>query len=62
MLELLSDAPEKTRSQAGDLIMTTISTVGKEFSEASHSDEEIEAYADARAEMFCAYISRLEGK
>jgi hypothetical protein len=45
---------------AGDLIKTTLSQVGKAFSEAPRTDEEIAAYADAMADMFCAYLAALE--
>lgn len=60
MLEVLPKTSDATRRCAGSLIMTTMSTVGKEFSEAPRSDEEIEACADAMAEMFCAYLQRLD--
>ena len=42
-----------------DLIATTLSEVGKQFSEAPRPAE-IEAYADARADMFCACLKGLE--
>jgi hypothetical protein len=44
---------------AGDLIATTLSAVGKQFSETVRSPPEVEAYADAMADMFCAYLERL---
>lgn len=47
------------RALAGDLIATTLGTVGKEFSEAPRSAAEIDAYADAMADMFCAYLKQL---
>lgn len=59
MQEVLPEAAEATRAMAGDLIKTTLSTVGKEFSEASRTPAEIEAYAGAMAEMFCAYLRNL---
>jgi len=59
MEEVLPDASEETRARAGDLIMTTLSTVGKRFSETSRPPAEIEAYAEAMADMFCAYIRDL---
>jgi len=34
----------------------TLSTVGKQFSETPRSYAEIDAYADAMADMFCAYL------
>ncbi|RUM17510.1 TetR/AcrR family transcriptional regulator [Rhizobium vallis] len=60
MREALPSAPEATRELAGDLISTTLGTVGKQFSEAERSPAEIEAYADAMADMFCAYLEKLE--
>ncbi|MGE6783476.1 TetR family transcriptional regulator [Ensifer adhaerens] len=56
--ELLPDVPADTRDLAGDLIMTTMTTVGKDFSGTARSEGEIEAYAEAMADMFCAYLSR----
>ncbi|MGR9246722.1 TetR family transcriptional regulator [Rhizobium leguminosarum] len=59
MQEVLPSAPEATRVLAGELITTTLGTVGKQFSEAPRSLAEIDAYADAMADMFCAYLERL---
>lgn len=56
MLELLPQAPAKKRDLAADLVMTTMATVGKDFSLTPRSDDEIEAYADAMADMFSAYL------
>jgi AcrR family transcriptional regulator len=61
MLEVLPGSSTAARELAGDLIMTTLSTVGKDFSETPRSPAEIEAYADAMADMFSAYISSLAG-
>jgi AcrR family transcriptional regulator len=60
MREALPEAPEASRALAGDLITTTLSTVGKHFSETPRIAAEIEAYADAMADMFCAYLRGLE--
>jgi AcrR family transcriptional regulator len=59
MREALPAASEATRTLAGDLIKTTFTTVGKRFSETPRSPAEIEAFADAMADMFCAYLERL---
>jgi AcrR family transcriptional regulator len=59
MREVLPEAPEATRALAGDLITTTLSQVGKQFSEEPRTAEEIESYAEAMADMFCAYLSGL---
>jgi AcrR family transcriptional regulator len=60
MQEALPEASEATRALAGDLITTTLSEVGKQFSERSRNPAEIAAYAEAMADMFCAYLSRLD--
>lgn len=58
--EAVPNAPEATRVLAGDLITTTFSVVGKHFSESPRRPAEIEAYADAMADMFCAYLKHIE--
>jgi AcrR family transcriptional regulator len=60
MQEALPKASEATRGLAGDLIKTTLSEVGKHFSETPRMPAEIEAYAKAMADMFCAYLKGLE--
>jgi AcrR family transcriptional regulator len=60
MLEVLPKASGATRALAGSLITTTLSTVGKQFSETSRTPAEIETYADAMADMFCAYLRSLK--
>jgi AcrR family transcriptional regulator len=62
MREALPVASEPTRALAADLITTTMSKVGKHFSERSRSAAEIEAYAGAMADMFCAYLRGLQNK
>ena len=57
--ELLPNARKRTRALVGDLIGTTLTTVGKEFSERPRTPAEITAYADAMADMFCAYLTEL---
>ncbi|TWB94865.1 TetR family transcriptional regulator [Bradyrhizobium macuxiense] len=59
MREALPKASDAVRAMAGDLITTTLSTVGKDFSESPRSQAEIESYADAMADMFCAYLKSL---
>ena len=59
MREVLPDAPVATRTLAGNLIKTTLSAGGKEFSETPRSAAQIHAYADAMADMFCAYLQGL---
>jgi AcrR family transcriptional regulator len=60
MKEALPKASESTRARAGDLIKSTLSAVGKEFSEKPRTEAAIEAYAEAMADMFCAYLERLK--
>jgi AcrR family transcriptional regulator len=59
MRQALPDSSEATRALAGELITTTLSQVGKRFSETSRTQAAIETYADAMADMFCAYLSDL---
>ncbi|MFT5554583.1 MAG: hypothetical protein ACI9P3_004011 [Bradyrhizobium sp.] len=57
MREALPQTSDAIRAMAGDLIKTTLSTVGQNFSESPRTRAEIKAYADAMADMFCAYLS-----
>ena len=59
MRDALPEATDATRALAGDLITSTLSQVGKRFSQARRSPAEIAAYADAMADMFCAYLQDL---
>ena len=59
MQEALPNTPEATRALAGKLITTTLSVVGKQFSESPRTPAEIETYADAMADMLCAYLRDL---
>jgi AcrR family transcriptional regulator len=58
--ELLPHAPEPARALAGDLIDRTLSAVGKHYSGRPRRPAEIAAYADAMADMFCAYLDGIE--
>jgi AcrR family transcriptional regulator len=58
MREALPKASEATHALAGELITTTLSKVGKQFSENPRTPAEIETYAEAMADMFCAYLER----
>ena len=59
MQEALPGAAEATRALAGELITTTLSAVGKQFSESPRTPTEIETYAEAMADMLCAYLKDL---
>ncbi|MHC1481494.1 TetR family transcriptional regulator [Frateuria aurantia] len=60
MEEVLPTASSATRALAGDLIATTLSTVGSSFSASARTQAEIKTYADAMADMFCAYLKDLQ--
>lgn len=62
MREALPEALEATRELAGKLIKTTLSEVGKRFSETPRSEAEIARHADGLADMFCAYLDKLAGR
>jgi AcrR family transcriptional regulator len=59
MREVLPEASDATRALAGNLITTTLSAVGKRFSESQRTSAEIETYAGAMADMLCVYLQSL---
>jgi len=59
MREALPKSPDHVRALAGDLVMTTFSSVGKQFSETPRTAKEIHAYSEALADMLCAYLASL---
>lgn len=59
ILELLPDLSDGARDIAGELIATTLTTVGKEFSQTLRAKNEIDGYAGAMADMLCAYVDKL---
>jgi AcrR family transcriptional regulator len=59
MREALPRASKATRAVAGELITSTLSAAGKNFSESPRTTAEIDNYADAMADMFCAYLEWL---
>jgi len=59
MREALPGADEATRALAGGLMTTTLSAAGKQFSESPRTAAEIDAFAGAMADMFCAYLESL---
>jgi len=60
MKELLPNATAATHALTGELITTTFSAVGSSFSETPRTQAEIKAFADAMADMFCAYLNSLQ--
>ncbi len=57
--EALPNVSEPACMLAGDVIAMSLSEVGERVSEIPLTDEERRAYADALADMFCAYLERL---
>jgi len=60
MREVLPELAAARRRLAGDLVMTTLSQVGKEFSGSKRTPSEMKTYADAIADMLGAYIQALK--
>jgi AcrR family transcriptional regulator len=60
--ESLPGMDARTVALAADLIETTLTQVGSSFSETERTDEEIATYADAMADMFCAYLTSLSNQ
>ncbi|WP_186129442.1 TetR family transcriptional regulator [Burkholderia gladioli] len=59
MLEVLPGASPATLQLAGEMIGATLRLVGKQFSECPRTPAEIETYARAMSDMFCAYLREL---
>jgi AcrR family transcriptional regulator len=57
--EVLPNAPVAKRELAADVMMTTMSAVGKAISERARSRAEVDGFADATGDMFCAYLDFL---
>ncbi|WP_017907031.1 TetR family transcriptional regulator [Pseudomonas asplenii] len=57
--ETLPEASAVTRALACELIGMTLGSVGKTYSESPRTETEIEVYAEAMADMFCAYLKGL---
>jgi AcrR family transcriptional regulator len=56
----LPKAPAASRILAGNVIVATLGAAGKDFSESPRTAAEIKAYADALADMFCAYLRQFQ--
>lgn len=59
MREALPGVAKAKRANAAELMTDTLSAVGKQFSEAPRAPAEIKSYAEAVADMLCAYLSSL---
>lgn len=60
MKETLPGASRASRALAADLITTTLSSVGSHFSERPRTEAEIKTFSNAMADMFCAYLTRVD--
>ena len=58
----LPSVPEAERQVAGEIIATTLGTVGERISESIRDEAALETRADALADMLCAYLDRLGGE
>lgn len=56
MAGVLPQAAADTRIHAGELIRSTLSAAGKQFSMTPRTPAQIGDYADSLSEMFCAYL------
>jgi AcrR family transcriptional regulator len=59
MLEVLPGVPARERTFAADLVMTAMSVIGKKVSEQGYSRAEVDRWATATGDMFCAYLRQL---
>jgi AcrR family transcriptional regulator len=60
MREMLPTVPSRERIFAMDLVMTTLSALGKKVSEQGYSRAEVDRWATATGDMFCAYLRGLD--
>ena len=59
MRDALPDVPEPERLVAADVVMMSMTAVGKQVSEAGYAAAAIEDRARALGDMFCAYLESL---
>jgi AcrR family transcriptional regulator len=59
MREVLPGVSVRERAFASDLIMTTMSAIGKNVSEQGYSRNEVDRWATSTGDMFCAYLQQL---
>ncbi|MCW5711986.1 TetR family transcriptional regulator [Shinella sp.] len=60
MVEALPGVQETARQVAGDLIVMTMTAVGKELTATPRANSEIDAYANAMSDMFIAYLEKVQ--
>jgi AcrR family transcriptional regulator len=59
MQEALPHLPAPKIEQAASLVELTLTQVGSRFSETARTQTDVAVFADAMADMFCAYLVRL---
>jgi AcrR family transcriptional regulator len=59
MRKALPDATEQARLLAADLVTTTLTGVGKDFSTRPHALADVDIFADGLADMLCVYLESL---
>lgn len=59
--EVLPQASSARRALAGELLKTTLSSVGKQFSESPRTPKQIKAWSNALADMLCAWLASQAG-
>lgn len=57
--DVLPEVPGRSRRLAAELVMTSMSAVGKQISEQGRSRAEVDALAVEMGEMCCAYLEQL---
>ncbi|QWT21495.1 TetR family transcriptional regulator [Bacillus sp. NP157] len=62
VLEVLPRADEATRVMAIRLLLSTFSSVGKDYSSTPREPAAIATFSDALADMFCAYLRELQAR
>jgi len=62
MREALPHVLEPERMVAADVIMMSMTAVGKQVSEAGYASSAIDAHARAMGDMFCAYLESLRAR
>lgn len=58
--EVLPETPSAQQMQISEIVSTTLGAAGKCFSESPRTDQQIDSYANAMADMFCAYLASCE--
>lgn len=59
MVEALPGVSAKQRAFAADVVLTSISALGKQISERGRTRKQVEAWSHAVGDMLCAYLEQL---